>query len=163
VQARFARIERLVSPGGVARQVPAALESGTGSARGPHFERLAGSLGMALFEPGAVTLDGPGDRLIVELPGLPEPPPLPGGFGFRLEGGDWLRLGAVIDGSPAAAAGLQAGEAVQAIDGRDARAWSPAQAWQALAGREQVALQLFRDGRSRRVELRRERFFPLLR
>ena len=163
VQARFARLERLVSPAWVAQQVPAALESGTGSARGPHFERLAGSLGMALFEPGAVTLDGPGDRLIVELPGLPEPPPLPGGFGFRLEGGDWLRLGAVIDGSPAAAAGLQAGDAVQAIDGRDARAWSPAQAWQALAGREQVALQLFRDGRSRSVELRRERFFPLLR
>ena len=39
----------------------------------------------------------------------------------------------------------------------------PAQAWAALAGREQVALQCFRDGHSRRVELRRERFFPLLR
>jgi membrane-associated protease RseP (regulator of RpoE activity) len=146
----------------VAQQVPAALESG-GSARGQHFDRLAGSLGMALFEPGAVTLDGPGERLIVELPGLPEPLPLPGGFGFRLEGGSWLRLGAVIDGSPAAASGLQAGDAVQAIDDVDARAWSPAQAWQSLAGREQTALRLFRDDRSRRVELRRERFFPLLR
>ena len=45
----------------------------------------------------------------------------------------------------------------------DARAWSPAQAWQALAGREQTALQLYRDGGSRRVLLRRERFFALLR
>lgn len=162
VQARFARVERLVAPGWAAQQVPAALESGSGG-RGQHFDRLAGSLGMALFEPGAVTLDGPGERLIIELPGLPEPPPLPGGFGFRLEGGSWLRIGAVIDGSPAAAARLQAGTAVQAIDGIDARAWSPAQAWQALAGREQVALQLYRDGDSRRVELRRERFFPLLR
>lgn len=162
VQARFARIERLVAPGWTAQQVPAALESG-GSARGAHFDRLAGSLGSALFEPGAVTLDGPGERLIVELPGLPQPPPLPGGFGFRLEGGSWLRIGAVIDGGPAAAAGVQAGAAVQALDGIDVRAWTPARAWQALAGREQVALQLYRDGDSRRVELRRERFFPLLR
>ena len=162
IRAGFARIERLVAPGWVAPQVPAALESG-GSGRGMHFERLAGSLGSALFEPGAVTLDGPGGRLIVELPGLPEPLPLPGGFGFRLDGGGWLRIAAVIDGSPAAAAGVQAGDAVQAIDGADARAWSPARAWQALAGREQVALQLFREGSSRRIELRRERFFPLLR
>lgn len=162
VRAGFARIERLVAPGWVAQQVPAALESG-GSARGQHFDRLAGSLGSAMFESGAVTLDGPGGRLIVELPGLPETAPLPGGFGFRLEGGSWLRIAAVIDGSPAAAAGMQAGEAMQAIDGADVRAWSPAQAWAALAGREQAALQLFRDGRSRRVELRRERFFPLLR
>ena len=163
VQAGFARIERLAAPGWAAAQVPAALESGSAARRGHHFDRLAGSLGTALFEPGAVTLDGPGERLIVELPGLPDPPPLPGGFGFRLEGGSWLRIGAVIDGGPAAAAGLQAGDAVQAIDGADARAWSPAQAWAALAGREQAVLQLFRDGRSRRVELRRERFFPLLR
>jgi hypothetical protein len=161
VRANFARVDRLVAPGWVGLQVPAALERG-GARRGMHFDRLAGSLGAALFEPGAVTLDGPGERLIVELPGLPEPPPLPGGFGFRLKGGDWLRIGAVIDGSPAAAAGLTAGEAVQAIDGADARAWSPAQAWQALAGREQAALQLFRDGSSRRVDVRRERFFPLL-
>ena len=162
LRANFARIDRLVAPGWVGSQVPAALERGGGARRGMHFDRLAGSLGAALFEPGAVTLDGPGERLIVELPGLPEPPPLPGGFGFRLQGGDWLRVGAVIDGSPAAAAGLTVGEAVQAIDGADARAWSPAQAWQTLAGREQTALQLFRDGNSRRVDLRRERFFPLL-
>jgi hypothetical protein len=38
-----------------------------------------------------------------------------------------------------------------------------AQAWQALAGRESTELQLFRDDRSRRVELQRERFFPMLR
>ena len=163
VRAGFARIERLEAPGWVAQQVPAALESGTEARRGMHFDRLAGSLGSALFEPGAVTLDGPGERLIVELPGLPETAPLPGGFGFRLEGGGGLRIGAVIDGSPAAAAGLQAGDAVQAVDGADARAWSPAQAWQALAGRERVALQLYRDSQSRRIELRRERFFPLLR
>jgi len=163
LRAGFARIERLAAPGWTASQVPAALESGGTARRGLHFDRLAGSLGSALFEPGAVTLDGPGERLIVELPGLPAPPPLPGGFGLRLAGGSWLRIGAVIDGGPAAAAGAQVGDAVQAIDGADARAWSPDQAWQALAGREQAVLQLFRDGVSRRVGLRRERFFPLLR
>lgn len=163
VHAGFARIERLVAPGWVAREVPAALEGGDAPHRGMHFDRLAGSLGTALFEPGAVMLDGPGARLIVELPGLPEPPALPGGFGFRLSVDNGLRIGAVIAASPAALAGVQAGDAVQAIDGVDARAWSPAQAWQQLAGREQVKLQLFAQGRSRLVELRRERFFPLLR
>jgi hypothetical protein len=162
VRAGFARIERLVAPGWLAAQVPAALESGVTARRGAHFDRLAGSLGVALFEPGAVTLDGPGARLMVELPGLPEPPPLPGGFGFRLDGGSGLRIGAVIDGGPAAAGAVSVGDAVQAIDGADARFWTPAQAWQALAGREQTVLQLFREGSSRRVELRRERFFPLL-
>ena len=162
VQARFARLQRLHAAGWMAQQVPAALESGAAARRGMHFDRLAGSLGSALFEPGAVTLDGPRDRLLIELPGLPAPPPLPGGFGFRLAAGSSLRIGAVIEGGPAAAAGMQVGDAVQAIDEADARFWPPAQAWQALAGREQTVLQLFRDGGSRRIELRRERFFPLL-
>ena len=87
VSARHALIERLSVPGWVARQVPAALQSGDAAQRGQHFERLAGSLGIALFEAGAVTLDGPGGQLIVELPGLPEPPSLPGGFGLRFERG----------------------------------------------------------------------------
>lgn len=163
VHAGFARIERLIAPGWVAHEVPAALESGDAQPRGMHFDRLAGSLGVALFEPGAVTLDGPGARLIVELPGLPDPPALGGGFGFRLVVDNGLRIGAVIAASPAALAAVQAGDAVQAIDGADARAWSPAQAWQQLAGRDQVMLQLFAQGRSRYIELRRERFFPLLR
>lgn len=162
VQAGFARIERLGAPGWTALEVPAALESAD-AGRGMHFDRLAGSLGVALFEPGVITLDGPGARLIVDLPGLPEPAPLPGGFGFRLMVDNGLRIGAVIDGGPAARAALQPGDAVQAIDDADARAWSPTQAWQALAGRERSALQLYRDGDSRRVLLRRERFFPLLR
>ena len=87
------------APGWVARQVPAALETGSAARRGLHFDRLAGSLGVALFEPGAVTLDGPGGRLVVELPGLPEPPPLPGGFGFRLQAGHALAVSAVFDGA----------------------------------------------------------------
>ncbi|MCU0922397.1 MAG: aspartyl protease family protein [Burkholderiaceae bacterium] len=163
VRARLARIDRLSAPGWVARQVPAALESGAAVRRGLHFDRLAGSLGVALFEPGAVTLDGPGKRLVIELPGLPEPPALPGGFGMRLEAGSSLTVSAVFETGPAAAAGLAAGDQVQAIDGVDARQWSVPQAWAALAGRESCTLQVYRQGASHRAELRRERFFPLLR
>lgn len=162
VSARYARIARLSAPGWVARQVPAALEAGDAARRGAHFDRLAGSLGLALFEPGAVTLDGPGDRLIVELPGLPEPPPLPGGFGLRLHSDDSLTVSAVIATGPAAAAGVQVGDQVQAIDGADARQWSAAMAWDALAGREAAVLQVWRNQASHRIALRRERFFPLL-
>lgn len=163
VRARMARLDRLSAPGWVARQVPAALESGPAARRGLHFDRLAGSLGVALFEPGAVTLDGPGNRLMVELPGLPEPPALPGGFGLRLEAGSSLTVSAVFETGPAAAAGLAAGDQVQAIDGADARQWSVPQAWASLAGREACTLQVYRQGGSHRAELRRERFFPLLR
>jgi hypothetical protein len=163
VRARYARLESAAAPGWLARQVPAALEVGDGARRGQHFDRLAGSLGVALFEAGAVTLDGPGGRLAVELPGLPEPPPLPGGFGFRLDGGSSLTISAVIESGPAAAAGLQPGDQVQAIDGADARQWSAAQAWAALAGRDMAQMQVFRGAASQRVELRRARFFPLLR
>ncbi len=162
VQVRYARIDRLGAPGWLARQVPAALESGDTARRGAHFDRLAGSLGVALFEPGAITLDGPGGGLIVELPGLPEPPPLPGGFGFRLDVGTSLIVSAVIEGGPASRAGLVAGDQVQSIDGADARQWTPAKAWQALAGRETTLLQVYRDQASQRLSLRRERFFPLL-
>jgi Aspartyl protease/PDZ domain len=162
VSARHALIERLAAPGWVARQVPAALESGDAARRGRHFERLAGSLGIALFESGAVTLDGPGGQLIVELPGLPEPPPLPGGFGLRFERGTSLVVGSVVEGGPAAQSGVTVGDQVQAIDGADARQWSAVQAWEALAGRESMVMQLYRDGVSRRVELHRARFFPPL-
>jgi len=163
VQARLALLERVAAAGWLSRQVPAALESGSAARRGLHFDRLAGSLGVALFEPGAVTLDGPGAQLLVELPGLPEPPPLPGGFGFRLQAGHALAVSAVFQTGPAAAAGLAVGDQVQAIDDVDARQWSVPQAWAALAGREHAVLQVYRQDRSQRIELRRERFFPLLR
>lgn len=162
VSARHALIERLGAPGWWARQVPAALESGDAARRGQHFERLAGSLGIALFERGAVTLDGPAGRLTVELPGLPEPPPLPGGFGLRFELRTSLVVSGVVEGGPAALAGVAVGDQVQAIDGVDARQWSNAQAWDALAGREAMVLQVYRGGASRRVVLQRARFFPPL-
>ena len=166
VHVHYARLDRLSAPGWTARDVPAALEAGAAARRGGHFDRLAGSIGSALFESGAVTLDGPGLRLIVELPGLPEPAPLPGGFGFVLSRrqGIALAVGAVIEGGPAAAAGIAPGDAVHDIDGSDVRTWSPAQAWQVLAGRATAIFEFAtRDSAPRRVRLDRQRFFPLLR
>jgi hypothetical protein len=166
VRVRYARVDRLATAGWRARDVPAALEAGAVARRGAHFDRLAGSIGNALFESGAVTLDGPGARLIVELPGLPEPAPLPGGFGFALtrSQGAALAIGAVIDGGPAATAGVGPGDAVLAIDGSDVRTASPAQAWQMLARRDAATFELAtRDAPARRVRLDRQRFFPLLR
>lgn len=166
VRVRYARIDRLGAAGWRARDVPAALEAGANARRGAHFDRLAGSLGNALFESGAVTLDGPGSRLIVELPGLPEPAPLPGGFGLVLtrRSGSALAIGAVIEGGPAATAGVGPGDAVLAIDGNDVRTATPAQAWQMLAKREAATFELASgDAPPRRVRLQRERFFPPLR
>lgn len=166
VRARHARIERLAAPGVAWREVPAALESGPAARRGGHFDRLAGSLGAALFDAGAVTLDGPGERLVIELPGLPEPPPLPGGFGLVLSGGGdaALSVTAVVDGSPAAAAGVLAGDEVAAIEAAPTRGWTAADAWQALAGHDAAVFEFVRGGSAPRlVRLERRRFFPLLR
>jgi hypothetical protein len=166
VRVRYARLDRWSAPGWRAREVPAALEAGTTARRGGHFDRLAGSIGNALFESGAVTLDGPGSRLLVELPGLPEPAPLPGGFGFVLtrRHGTALAVGAVIDGGPAATAGVGPGDALHAIDGSDVRTGTPAQAWNLLARRDAADFEFAaRDAAPRRVRLERQRFFPLLR
>jgi predicted aspartyl protease len=166
VRAYHARIERLAAPGVTWRDVPAVLESGTTARRGGHFDRLSGSLGAALFEAGAVTLDAAGEHLVIELPGLPDPLPLPGGFGMTLgtPGGAGLAISAVIEGSPAAAAGVEAADTVTAIDGSSTLGWTTVDAWQALAGRSAAEFELSRAGSApRRVRLERQRFFPLLR
>jgi len=166
VRAYHARIDRLSAPGVAWRDVPSALESGTTARRGGHFDRLSGSLGVALFEAGAVTLDATGGRLVIELPGLPDPPPLPGGFGMALStpSGAGLAVSAVIDGSPAAAAGVAAADAVTAIDGSRTTGWTAVDAWQALAGRNAAEFELSRAGTvPRRIRLERQRFFTPLR
>jgi len=167
VRALHARIERVSAAGWTMRELPAAFESGAPGERGAHFDRLSGSLGCAAFEAGAVTLDGPGGRLLVELPGLPEPAPLAGGFGLRLEaGGAAPRVAAVFDAGPAAAAGIAPGQWLLGLDDADAHGWPPEQVWQRLAGRTQAEFALgteAADAAPRRVTLRREAFFPLWR
>lgn len=167
VRALHARIERVSAAGWTMHELPAAFENGAPGERGAHFDRLSGSLGCAAFEAGAVTLDGPGGRLLVELPGLPEPAPLAGGFGLRLEaGGAAPRVAAVFDAGPAAAAGIAPGQWLLGLGDADARGWTPEQVWQRLAGRTQAEFALgteAADAAPRRVTLRREAFFPLWR
>lgn len=167
VRALHARIERVSAAGWTMRELPAAFESGAPGERGAFFDRLSGSLGCAAFEAGAVTLDGPGGRLLVELPDLPEPAPLAGGFGLRLEaGGAASRVAAVFDAGPAAAAGIAPGQWLLGLDDADAHGWPPEQVWQRLAGRTQAEFALgteAADAAPRRVTLRREAFFPLWR
>lgn len=148
-----ALLERLSAPGYAARDVPVAFEAGTGARRGAHFDRLAGSAGLALFAAGAVTLDGPGGRLFVELPGLPDPAPLPGGFGFAL--GAALAVSAVFDGGPAARAGVRPGQRLRRLDEREPA--GAAEVWRSLQGRDSARFEF--DALAAPVTLARERFF----
>jgi hypothetical protein len=153
VSVHQALLERLSAPGYAARDVPVVFEAGTQARRGAHFDRLAGSAGLALFAAGAVTLDGPVGRLIVELPGLPEPAPLPGGFGFGLGAG--AVVNAVFEGGPAARAGVRPGQRLRRLDEREVA--TATQAWQALQGRDSARFGF--DGLAAPVTLARERFF----
>jgi hypothetical protein len=152
-------VERLHAPGYLARDVPAAFESGGGARRGAHFDRLAGSVGLALFSDGAVTLDGPGGRLIVELPNLPEVPRLPGGFGLALrsQAGQAPVVAAVFEGGPAARAGVRPGRRLLALDGQDVSSWRASEVWRLLYGVERASFGF--DALPAAVELARERFF----
>jgi predicted aspartyl protease len=153
VSVHHALLERLSAPGFSAHDVPVAFEAGAQARRGAHFDRLAGSAGLALFAAGAVTLDGPGERLIVDQPGLPAPAPLPGGFGFGLGAG--ALVNAVFDGGPAARAGVRPGQRLRRLDGRDVT--TSVQAWLLLQGRDSARFDF--DGLPAPLTLVRERFF----
>lgn len=164
VAARFARSAR-AELGRLARaDVPVALEVGSGARRGGHFDRLAGSLGVAFFDGAAITLDARAGRLSVRPPSGDLA--VPGGFGFsaatRPEG---LTVAAVLAGGPAERAGVKPGDRIARVgglDGLNAPA-HPGRLWQTLRGVETASLVLERDGRVLEVfELRRAAFFPLL-
>ena len=152
-------VERLTAAGYVGREVPAVFEAGVAARRGAHFDRLAGSAGLALFAAGAVTLDGPSGRLVVEQPGLPEAPRLPGGFGFALRSaaGEAPMVSAVFDGGPAGRHGVRPGLRLLALDGRELAGVGAGQVARALAGVERA--QFAFDALPAPVELARERFF----
>ncbi|HEY6133283.1 MAG TPA: aspartyl protease family protein [Rubrivivax sp.] len=158
VTARYARSRRTTIGGFSRTDVPLALELGAAARRGGHFDRLAGSLGNALFDGGSVWLDVRGGRLVVQHPAAGSP--IPGGFGLvPLAQAGGLVIGSVFDGGPAALAGLRPGDRIVSTD-NVAAPDSAARFWRALRGRNEAALVLDRSGSPVRATLQRASFFP---
>jgi predicted aspartyl protease len=165
VRAQYALVERLSGPGFSAREVPTAFEVGARARRGGHFDRLAGSLGSALFRTARIGLDaGDAPAWLLEAAAGPELPILPGGFGFALDGSRPPRVSAVIDGGPAARAGLAPGSRLVSVAGHRADDLRLHDVWQLLDGVDSTEFEwALAGGAARRVTLQRERFFPSFR
>jgi hypothetical protein len=165
VRAQYALLEQLSGPGFIAREVPTAFEVGARARRGGHFDRLAGSLGSALLRGARIGLDaGDAPAWLVEGPMGPALPVLPGGFGFALDGSQPPRVSAVIDGGPAARAGLTPGSGLVSVLGQAAQRLQPHEVWQLLDGVDSAAFEWSGPGAAaQHMTLRRERFFPVLR
>jgi C-terminal processing protease CtpA/Prc len=74
-----------------------------------------------------------------------------------------LRIGAVIDGGPAAAAGLRPGDRLLRIDEHVFGQRAAHEVWQALDGVDSAQFEWQRGAETPlRTTLRRERFFPRL-
>lgn len=159
VEVAHALLDTLHFAGRRLEQVPLALEIGARARGGAHFDRLSGSVGMALFEDGALALDPRAGLLHVRL----APIPLPGGFGFTLSAQRGAaQVQSVIDGGPAARAGIAPADVLLALDGAPIAGASPAEVWSRLRALEQVRLRWQRGGRAQEARLARERFFPRL-
>jgi hypothetical protein len=144
--------------GTLRRQVPVADLPGTALGRALPAG-VTGSLGLATLDGCRFTLDLAGDRLAVHGCAADT---LPGGFGFAWQEQDGaLRIVQVLAGSPAQAAGLEAGDRVRSIDGRPAPA-DAAAADAALPRRGELQLEVERTGTTRRVTLQRAYFLPAL-
>lgn len=160
VAARFARSPHTTIGNFSRAEVPLALELGATARRGGHFDRLAGSLGNALFDGGSVWLDLRGGRLVVQHAAAGSA--IPGGFGFvPLAQAGGLVVGSVFDGGPAALAGIKPGDRIASIDEVPAPD-SAAKCWRQLRGRADAALILDRGGQRVQATLRRASFFPAL-
>jgi predicted aspartyl protease len=160
VAARFARSPHTAIGNFSRAEVPLALELGATARRGGHFDRLAGSLGNALFDGGSVWLDLRGGRLVVQHPAAGSA--IPGGFGFLpLAQAGGLVVGSVFDAGPAALAGINPGDRIVSIDKVPAPD-SAAKCWRHLRGRAEAVLLLDRGGQRVEVTLRRASFFPAL-
>lgn len=119
---------------------------------------VAALAGVALFEGARMSISLAQRRLCVE-PGERQ---VPGGFGFTLDRqGDTLVITAVLDDSPAHAAGLRAGDRI-ALWAGGLPPLTVAHAWAAVRERETLALAIERSGSTRSMLLRRAHFLPRL-
>lgn len=161
VSVAYARIEDFALGRFHRRELPLVLERGVRARRGGHFDRLLGSLGNAVFEGSSFDLDLAASRLRL-YPGPLAGAAMPGGFGFAVAPrGDHLVLDRVLEGGPAAQAGLQPGDTVRSADGRTVSA-APAVLWAHLHERDDALFDMERDGAKWRVRLARSTFYPSL-
>ena len=157
IDVAYALLDGITVAGRRLPQIPVVLEAGAAARRGRHFDRLAGSVGLALF-----------DALFVDAAaGLcratPAPMPLPGGYGFTLRrGADAPVVHAVVDTGPAARAGVAPGDVLLAIDGAGVDGGRPGDVWTRLQPLAHAELRWRRDAAERVTPLARERFFPRL-
>ncbi len=119
---------------------------------------VVGVIGMALFADAVLGHD-PAARRAWTTAGIGAAP-LPGGFGVVLAAADGrLVAQQVLAGSPAAAAGVRAGDLLLALDGTPLPQPTPAAAWGRLRGVAEAVFEWQRGNASRTTRLRRERFF----
>ena len=160
----FARAALWLAPrvelAGVERlQVPLADLPGSALGRALPAE-VGGSLGMAVLDGCRFAIDLQHDHWSIVRCAAEA---LPGGFGLHWVGSDGaLVLAQVWPASPAAKAGLRAGDRVLALDGEPAPA-DASSADAALAGRARVRLELARGSERIEATLERAYFLPPLR
>ena len=164
VRAQHALVDRVEIGGHRFGRVPAALETAMAGRRGGIFDRLSGSLGVALFDGLRLTLDGPGSTWAIDGLGDGRPREVSGGFGLGVaaQGAD-LEVRQVIEGSPAHAAAVRPGDRILAADGQPTAGWSAPMLWTHAHGRERLTLALRTgDAPPREVALARASFLPVL-
>jgi membrane-associated protease RseP (regulator of RpoE activity) len=120
---------------------------------------IVGSAGVALFDGALLAIDLDAGLLCIEA--VPASAALPGGYGMLLAQGPLApRVAGVLPGSPAARAGLQAGDEIVRLEGRAAPHTLP-MLWQAIAQRGSLEMEVRRGAAVQRVRLERAYFLPL--
>jgi len=139
-------------------QVPVARLPGT-TLREALPASIVGSAGVALFDGALLAIDLDAGLLCIEA--VPASAALPGGYGMLLAQGPLApRVAGVLPGSPAARAGLQAGDEIVRLEGRAAPHTLP-MLWQAIAQRGSLEMEVRRGAAVQRVRLERAYFLPL--
>ncbi len=135
------------------QQVPVLLP-----VRNHGFSALAGSAGNALFSDQMISIDFPRKQLL--LSAYSPVTQLPGSYGFMLAAGNTVEV--VLPNSPAAHYGMQAGDRVVSVEGRDTSQASSHTIWRLLHNKPLARIALWRNGVIYNAKPARGYFLPNL-